>query len=278
MGLFNFLKKKSAPAVNVNVYTPSAEEISESRKDCAKQEIRNFQKDEAGLYPHEILLLSYYEKYYAGKEIARFWEYEFGVDDVSALMRSLEKRGFASNGKLTDLGKEEVKRGEYIIYMRRHKFSDVSLSDMSILVNKNPDLNYRDLLWGEFNRLSGEHIAGKQFGLYRNIRYNMYRFLMEEKRYEDAFYFLAEVLFYDLNGSTYLIIAPRLIENIREISRKLDQTDEQMISNLLKEYKNMACPFKNFSKDEIACIFTAYAFGHDEMAKQILDRHNAKIM
>lgn len=82
MGLFDFLKKKSASAVNFKVYTPSAEEISESRKSLAKQETRNFQKDESGLYPHEILLLSYYEKYSAGKPVARFWQYEFGVDPM----------------------------------------------------------------------------------------------------------------------------------------------------------------------------------------------------
>lgn len=40
MGLFDFLKKKSASAVNFKVYTPSAEEISESRKSLAKQETR----------------------------------------------------------------------------------------------------------------------------------------------------------------------------------------------------------------------------------------------
>ena len=278
MGLFDFLKKKSASAVNFKVYTPSAEEISESRKSLAKQETRNFQKDESGLYPHEILLLSYYEKYSARKPVARFWQYEFGVDDVPALMRDLEQRGFASGGKLTQLGERKVVNGEYISYIRRHKSYDISLSSLSILVNKYPEIPYRDLIWGEFNRKSLEYMKNRQFGSYRNTQYSMYQFLMEEKRYGDAFPHLAQVLFYDLNGNGSPFLPNNIIENIREISRILDETDEHIIAKLQSEYFGIVAPYKNFTIDEIACIFTAYAFGHDEMAKEILDGHNAKIM
>ena len=161
--------------------------------------------------------------------------------------------------------------------MRRHKFYDISISDMSILVNKHPNINFRDLLWGEFNRLSNKYMQNRQYGLYRNVRYEMYRFLIEEKKYPNAFSCLAEVLFYDLNGSNSPLVPPRIIENIREISRKLDETDEQIISKLQKEYSDMFSPYKNFTPDEVNCIFTAYAFGHDEIAQEILGRHHVKI-
>lgn len=48
MGLFDFLKKKSTIAVNTKIYTPSAEELSKSKKEHARQEIRNFQKMRPG--------------------------------------------------------------------------------------------------------------------------------------------------------------------------------------------------------------------------------------
>lgn len=278
MGLFDFLKKKSTIAVNTKIYTPSAEELSKSKKEHARQEIRNFQKNEAGLYPHEILLLSYYEKYYTGKPVARFWQYEFGVDDVPALMRDLERRGFASGEKLTQLGKEEVIKGEYISYIRRHKSYDISLSELSILVNKNPKMHYRDLIWGEFNRKSLEYMKNRQFGWYCKVQYSMYQFLMEEQRYRDAFSHLAQVLFYDLNGNASPFVSNNIIENIREIGRMLNETDEHIIEKLRNEYSSIVAPYKNFTNDEIVCIFVAYAFGHDETAKKILDRHNAKIM
>lgn len=277
MGLFDFLKKNSASSVNIKVYTKSAEEIFERKKEEAKQETRNFQKDEAGLYPHEVLLLSYYEKYSSGKSIAKFWNYEFGVDDVFELMRNLEQRGFASGGKLTKLGEEEIKKNEYIFYIRRHKSYDISLSSLSVLVNKNPKINYRDLIWGEFNRKALEYIKNRQFGMYCNTKYSMYQFLIEEKRYESALTNLAEVLFYNLNGSNSPFVSNSIIEDIRKISRILNESDENIIKILQKEYSGMFSPYKIFTNDEVVCIFVAYAFGHDEMAKEVLDRHNAKI-
>lgn len=278
MGILDFMKKKSTPSIGITVHEASREELEAQRKVQAKETTRNFLKDAAGLYPHEILLLSYYEKYSEGKPIARFWEFEFGIDDVPGLMRSLERRGFAKDGKLTVLGQEEVKRGEYITYLRRHKFYDISLSEISILVNKHPNTNYRDLIWGEFNRLSLKYMQNRQYGYYRNVRYEMYRFLMDEKRYTNAFPLLAETLFYDLNGSASPLVPPGIIQDIRKISQKLDKTDSQMIAQLQEEYKDMFAPNKNFTHDEVTCIFTAYAFGNDEIAKEILDRHNTKIM
>lgn len=266
MGLFDFLKEKN--------YRKEATGPSEH----SNEKIRNYLKDDAGLYPNEILLLSYYEKYSSGKEIARFWQYEFDVDNVPALMKSLEDRGFAKDGKLTDIGKEEAKRAEYIQYIRRHKFSDISVDSISIFVNKSPDMNYRDIIWGELNRLSAKHIQSRKYGWYRNTRYDMYQFLLEERRYGEAFPMLAEVLFYDLNGSVSPLVPPRIIENIRDISKKLDTTDKQMIKSLSKEYKDMRPPYKNFSVDEVICVFTAYAFGYDEMAEEVLKRHDVKIM
>lgn len=264
MGLFDFLKKKDGQ--------------KELLERAEQESTRDYLKDDAGLYPHEILLLSYYEKYASGKEIARFWKYEFDVDDVTALMKSLEERGFAKNGKLTEAGKEEARRAEYIQYIRRHKFSFISVDSISILVNKHPKTRYRDIIWGEFNRLSLKHIQSRQYGWYRNTRYDMYQFLMEESRYGDAFPLLAEVLFYDLNGSMSPLIPPGIIKNIRDISKKLDTTDKQMIEGLSNEYKEMRTPYKNFSVDEVICIFTAYAFGYDEMAEDVLRQHNVKII
>lgn len=102
MGLFDFLKQKPPQAqakvkakVEVAMHEPTKKEMEKQWKAKTAEKIRNFQKDEAGLYPQEILLLSYLEGYKSGKEIARFWERDYGVDNVRALMASLEKRGFA---------------------------------------------------------------------------------------------------------------------------------------------------------------------------------------
>ena len=55
-------------------------------------------------------------------------------------------------------------------------------------------------IWGYLNKRSMEHIAAKNYGLYRNCRYHMHLFLNEERRFADALGMLAEVVFYDLSG------------------------------------------------------------------------------
>lgn len=278
MGLFGFLKKQPSHSAtpSVKVTFTSHEFSPEERQAQAKAElaerVRNFQKDAAGLYPYEILMLSYLEKYAAGKEPARFWEYQYGVDDVPALISSLEERGFAKDGKLTELGKSEIAKNEYVLYFHRNKYSEVSMSRMSVLVNQRPDMNFRDLLWGEYNRLTLEHMKNHEFGLYRNTKHSMYRFLLEEKRYRDAFSMLTEVIFYDLNGSASPFIAPSFIEELRSLERKIDYSDEEMINVLQHDFDGIFAPYKNFSNDEVICIIVAYCFGHDEMAEEIFNR------
>lgn len=278
MGLFDFAKKKPKVKATITMtsheYTPKElrAQLKSESKQKAEVNMRNFQKDDAGLYPHEILLLSYYEKYSAGKEIARFWEYEYGVNDVRSLMRSLEKRGFASAGKLTELGKQEIKKNEYVLYMHRHKLPDISMSDMSILVNKKPSTPYRDILWGEFNRLSSEYMKKGKIGLYRNLRFTMYRFLLEEKKYKSAFDELSIVMFYDLNGDNTPFIAPKVAESFRNLERHIDYTDKEAIARLKKLFNKIYTPVKNYTNNEVISIIVAYCYGHDEIAEKIFER------
>lgn len=277
MGLFDFLRKgqttgKKQIKVEMMFHEPTRKETEQQWKVQATERVRNFQKDEAGLYPYEILMLSYLEKYSSGKEPAKFWEREYGIDSVPALILSLEQRGFAKGGKLTEAGKSEVAKNEYVLYMHRHKLSDISLARMSILVNQSPNRRYQDLLWGEFNRLSMEYIKDQKWGLYRNIKYSMYRFLLEEKRYVDALPLLSKVFFYDLNGSNSPFLGPTLIEEIRTIERKIDFTDEQMIDVLQRVFSKIYAPYRNYSNDEVICIIVAYGFGHNNIAEKVLKR------
>lgn len=279
MALLGFFKKKPQTKITFTTHEYTAEEIREQFKSESKKkaevQLRNFQKDDAGLYPHEILLLSYYEKYAAGKEIARFWEREYGIDDIPALMRSLEKRGFAADGKLSETGEREIKKNEYVLYMHRHKFTDISMADMSILVNKNPDKPYRDLLWAEFNRLSLEYVKSGKIGAYRNIELTMYQFLVEEKRYRSAFDHIAIVMFYDLNRDKSPFIAPGIIKRLRDLERLIDYTDEEATFQLNKLFDKIYAPVRNYTNDEAIRIILAYCYGHDEIAENIFN-HNAK--
>lgn len=100
----------------------------------------------------------------------------------------------------TEKGEQEISANEYVLYLHRKHY--MSIWEMNKLLNATgvKQLPYRDILWGEFNRQSLEHISNLDFGLYRNTRLSMYDFLMEENRYKDAFSCLCEVIYSDFSG------------------------------------------------------------------------------
>ena len=70
-----------------------------------------------------------------------------------------------------------------------------------MLHTDNPShLGYRDIIWRELNKQSGEHFQNFDFGLYRNTRLSMHDFLVEEKKYKTALHLLCEVVSFDLSG------------------------------------------------------------------------------
>ena len=66
-----------------------------------ERRIENAYKSKNGLYPHEILLISYAPRYIYGEEIQTdYWWYSFGIDNVSSVLDSLLQRKFLSLGDL----------------------------------------------------------------------------------------------------------------------------------------------------------------------------------
>lgn len=102
--------------------------------------------------------------------------------------------------ELTESGQQELAENQYVPYLHRHKY--MSVWEMNDRLNhKNPrHFGYRDLIWQFFNEESLKHLHEGDMGLYRNTRLNMYEFLFEEKRYDQAFNLLCEVIAYDLSG------------------------------------------------------------------------------
>jgi SAP domain len=84
----------AAPAVEVRLVVGGEEEAVpvESR-------IRSIRPDRWGLYPHEILMLSYAPSCSStGQQFEGFWRYRYGVADPGAVLTSLAGRGFLGLG------------------------------------------------------------------------------------------------------------------------------------------------------------------------------------
>lgn len=112
----------------------------------------------------------------------------------------LEKKFPVRFYELTESGTQKLTENQYVPYLHRHKY--MSIWEMNDRLNhKNPHhLGFRDLIWQFFNEESLKHLHEGDMGLYRNTRLDMYEFLFEEKKYEQAFNLLCEVIAYDLSG------------------------------------------------------------------------------
>lgn len=185
------------------------------------------------------------------------------------LARKIPIRRYA----VTELGEEELKENEYVTYFGGSDKYGLTVWDMNKMLQNYPNKLYRDKVWGELNRQLMENTGSRQFGLYRNTKYDMYKFLLEENRYDDAFFHLAEAFFYDMNGDISPVIAPALIKNFCDIEQKLDRSDEQMIGILQNLFRDMYAPCRRYTNDEVICMIVAYSFGHDEVAEEVFSRH-----
>ena len=180
MGFFDFLKPKPKVNVSITTHEPTKDKIAkqyanycktQAEKRHAEQEERannNFLAlsaddltDKNGLKPTEILMLSYLEKYSSGKPVAKFWHYDYGVDDVWLIIKKLETMGFAENGKLTEKGKAELNDNEYVYFYHRKSYAHwaFTLPEFCRAVNAQRDVPYRDLIWGKYNKLYMEAIS-----------------------------------------------------------------------------------------------------------------------
>lgn len=108
MGLFDLFKKKpTTPTragrdkVTVTKHAVIVDHTDnlEAQIVPIEKRIRQLRPIAEGLYAHEILALSYAETYHLkGDEYQGFWWWRYGVRDVAAMLKSLQKRGFIIEG------------------------------------------------------------------------------------------------------------------------------------------------------------------------------------
>ena len=254
MGFLKSIKKAFSPRGKSSVDVKLCEN---SNPDNAMYCDNHFLPDSAGLYPSEILLLFYvkkykaWSKYFSGNPIPKFWEYKYGVHDILGMMKSLESRGFIENGSLTDSGEKEILRNPYVLYIHQHEWVGISMKKMNALMAKNQNMKYRDVIWGEMNRSSLEHIQQHEYGLYRNTRFSMSRFLKEEGRLLPALSMLCEVIYFDLNMDSEPLIAPGVINELRLLSGSIGMSNDELSSFISDAVKKLSIPEKNYPTEKI---------------------------
>lgn len=288
MGFFDFLKPKPKVNVSITTHEPTKDEIAkqyagyckaQAEKRHAEQEERANEcflalsaddlADENGLKPTEILMLSYLEKYSSGKPVAKFWHYDYGVDDVWPIIKKLETMGFAENGKLTEKGKEEIKTNEYVYFYHRKSYAHwaFTLPEFCRAVNARRDIPYRDLIWGQYNKLYMEAFSSPQ--KCRDLRYLMYEFLADEKNYKNAFSMLLEIPFYDMNcGRPF--VSPSVMLELKKAQKKASLTEEEVFNMAKGSYSRIFVDNPTIPAMDAAGVVTSYIFGKDGLAQRVL--------
>nr|DAG60635.1 MAG TPA: hypothetical protein [Caudoviricetes sp.] len=265
MGFFDFLRpKKKLPKAKIEVTAsePTKEELDRQYKEYYQQQrqeqmrtqaeaaIKRYSelhnpilKDDAGLLPTEILMLSYYQKYSKGTNVAKFWYYDYGITDVWPIIRRLESLGFAKDGKLTDSGKQEIKNNEYVYFWHRKGYAKFAyrLPEYAVAVKQHQDKQYKDLLWGRYNEMLAGNLLNSR--MCHNIHLCMFQFLKDEKRYDEAFRHLLFAPYYDMNEfSPY--INGSIIADLKDLRQRIDLTENEVFEIAKNIYKNVAYALK----------------------------------
>lgn len=297
------------------------------------EERQNGCKSKNGLYPAEILLLHYCSlgQYPCpAKGYPAFWWFEYGIRNVSYVLKTLENRGFIEYGslsnsvaalttaqlkrllkdvgastagnkeylvgrvratvsddvlwttglrpkyKLTQLGAKELKENPQVADMRKCNSTEKEREEMCELMRDYPDKRYSDLQWGEYNRKSMEYAQHGQWGLYRNIRLDMFLHLYKETRYLDSFFMLSEVFLFDLNGESQPFLAPGIIQYAQRNWKKLNANISEIYGILNRRLLSYT-PFHTFSPEEVAGIFLLFAIKRDAEANYFVNNRPANI-
>lgn len=202
---------------------------------------------------------------------------------VEVSQEELNSRFTKRTYQLTDLGKQALEEEGYVPYIHRHILEGLDIWSLNKIIHTPPYMPYRDKIWGYLNKRSMDHIAARDFGLYRNSRYSMSTFLMEENKIKDALGMLSEVVFYDLSGlcnnynpqfldiyaqnyfpykDSTVTIAPGIKSAVIHCKEELNLSDEELMTIMLDRMNRLTVPLHLFTPEE--CVNIVLMESHED--------------
>ena len=148
-----------------------------------------------------------------------------------------------------------------------------------------------DSKWMAYGEQSKKHIQDKNYGLYRNTRYDMAMHVKKENKPLSTLSRLTEVIFWDLTGcgnnfnySTFfettmdflfpydasiMTLAPGVIREVGICQEKIGLSDEQLKEKMMGFLHHMTAPVQFFTYAEIVDIFFWERDGDTERLKEV---------
>jgi hypothetical protein len=208
-------------------------------------------------------------------------------------VEKLDKMCTKRNYVVTELGEQEKKENEYILYIHRHRVADEDIWSLNRLMHERNGRGYRDVLWSQMNVKAMEHAKRHDFGLYRNTRLEMYNFLKEEGKWNNAFDMFAEVAYLDLSGlgngfnmqflyiyaksyfpyeKSLATLPPAAKIWISELKEHLNLDDEEFANKLKEAMERFHLPFHLFTIEECVNITIAEEKEDTKTLEEIYDK------
>lgn len=180
----------------------------------------------------------------------------------------------------------------YISYIGRFPVDGLTIWDMHRLIMEHPETSYRDLIWAYMEQRSAKHHAAQNFTAYRDLRYRMYQFLMEEQKLKRAFPFLSEVMYYDLSGvestsdpihryvsekyffpydNSLVKLSARNVQAMRKLQADLNLTDEMLKALIMQFFSQFHVPAHLFTKEECFVIILLELQGDTDRLRQLYE-------
>lgn len=307
-----------------------------------------------GLYPHEILMLTYAFTYKtANNNFKQYWKYKYFVDEPQKILDSLYERGFIEKGPirltiqkltvnelknelrsinakvtgkkaelidrllenadaeqlnrkfpdryyvLTEKGEREIAENKYIEYAHHKDY--ITIWELNYLLNNNNprNLGYRDIIWGYLNQNALNQLKTKDYGEYYSTKLAMYRFLLEEDKYDTAFFTLCEIIAYNLSTlhtnqpnilddkfslelaleydfpydkHSSLVIPPGNVSSLANLIDKLNLSKQELEELLYKNFKLINLPKRIFTIEECVEIVICELEENTDKLNEIYNR------
>lgn len=143
----------------------------------------------------------------------------------------------------TELGKKELEENQYVPYIHKYPYSNITIWRMSALMQKYPAPRWKDAIWGEIQRLKLEEMKRGNFPTY--LHYQEVEFLMEENRMAEAFRILFILAYEEVNR-----IIPQNFKNQLETYNFFRQKYPNLKPKNISALVSMSCgtTFRNLSK------------------------------
>lgn len=193
--------------------------------------------------------------------------------------------------KTTEKGKEAILYDEYVLYAHTHQFEGINIYSLNQMLNGQTQ-NYKEVVWEHLVLESELHLYDEDFGLYRNTRLEMARFMAEENNYEEALKLLAEVSYWDTSGMDnsgldielsgkywfpydddhiFIRMAPGIIELYKKWKRNSGIAEERFRQIIWERISNLSAPFHVFTKEEVMEIILMELDGDTTNLKKLYE-------